>query len=96
MRELFIYYRVRRADALDAQAAVSQLQAQLRTRYPRLRTRLLRRPAEEHGSQTWMETYASDGGISAQMQTDIEWTARALAPFIDGPRHTEVFVACAW
>jgi hypothetical protein len=95
MRELFIYYRVRDADAHAAQAAVSQLHAQLHGTYPRLNARLLRRPAEENGSQTWMETYASPDGISDAMQTRIESEALMLAPLIDGPRHTEVFVACA-
>jgi len=95
MRELFIYYRVRAADAREAQAAVSQLHAQLCGTYPRLNARLLRRPAEENGPQTWMETYASPDGISDAMQTRIESEALMLAPLIDGPRHTEVFVACA-
>ena len=95
MRELFIYYRVRAADAHAAQAAVSQLHTQLRGWYPRLNARLLRRPAEENGPQTWMETYASPDGVSDAMQTRIESEALMLAPLIDGPRHTEVFVACA-
>jgi len=95
MRELFIYYRVRAADAQAAQAAVSQLHAQLRATYPRLGARLLRRPADETGSQTWMETYASPDGITDAMQARIESGALMLAPLIDGPRHTEVFVACA-
>jgi hypothetical protein len=95
MRELFIYYRVRAADAPAAQAVVAQLHAQLRGMYPQLSARLLRRPAEANGSQTWMETYASPDGITDAMQTRIESEALVLAPLIDGPRHTEVFVACA-
>ena len=42
-----------------------------------------------------METYASPGGIDAVMQSRIETQARALLPMLDGPRHTEVFTACA-
>ena len=95
MNELFIYYRVRSADAPAAQAGVAQLQAQLRTEYPRLMARLLRRPVEESGLQTWMETYASDDGISDAMRADIENRALALSPLLAGPRHTEVFVPCA-
>ena len=95
MRELFIYYRVRAVDARELQAAVSQLHAQLRGIYTGLSARLLRRPAEENGRQTWMETYASPDGITDAMQSRIESEARALAPLIDGPRHTEVFIACA-
>ena len=96
MDELFIYYRVRSADALAAQAAVAQFQAQLRTDYPRLIARLLRRPIEDNGLQTWMETYASDDGIGDAMRIDIETRALALSPVLDGPRHTEVFIPCAW
>jgi hypothetical protein len=48
-----------------------------------------------------METYATDpmthpAGITPQLQTEIDAEARALAPLIDGPRHTEVFSPCAW
>jgi hypothetical protein len=96
MNELFIYYRVRSADAQSAHAAVEQLHAHLRSQYPRLSARLLRRPAEENELQTWMETYASEDGISDAMQLDIETQARALLPLLAGPRHTEVFVPCAW
>ena len=96
MNELFIYYRVRSADAPGTQAAVAQLQAQLRTRYPQLIARLLCRPIDDKGVQTWMETYASDEGISDEMQTDIEARASALLTMLAGPRHSEVFVPCAW
>ena len=47
-----------------------------------------------------METYATDplldgNGITESMQADIEASARALAPFVQGVRHTEVFIASA-
>jgi hypothetical protein len=58
---------------------------------------------------TWMETYAIDpmthpaglsagrsAGITPELQTEIDLEARALATFIDGPRHTEAFSPCAW
>ena len=49
---------------------------------------------------TWMETYAIDArtdaaGVSPALQAEIEAGGRALAPFIHGTRHTEVFIACA-
>ena len=52
------------------------------------------------GEQTWMETYAIDprtqvAGVSEALQAEIEAGGRALAPFIRGTRHTEVFIACA-
>ena len=98
MRELFVYYRVRPADAVEALAAVRRLHAQLRSDRPGLCARLLRRTDDDHELQTWMETYATDpphDGISAEWQADIEASARVLAPFIQGTRHTEVFIACA-
>jgi quinol monooxygenase YgiN len=95
MRELFVYYRVRSDNAAAAHAAVQRLQAQLRHDDPHLSARLLRRPEEENGLQTWMEIYADEAGITEAMQARIEASAHALLPFIDGSRHTEVFIACA-
>jgi Domain of unknown function (DUF4936) len=100
MRELFIYYRVRSANAAPALAAVRHFQARLQTLHPPLSPRLLRRPDEVDGAQTWMETYSTDpmldpAGITAELQAAIEALAQPLAPLIDGPRHTEVFIACA-
>jgi len=92
MRELFIYYRVRSIDAPAVQAAVLDFQAQLRRLFPQLEARLLRRPEEDEGRQTWMEIYSVD--IDAALQSEIETRALALLPMIDGPRHTEVFTAC--
>ena len=102
MRELFIYYRLRSIDAEAARGLVLEFQAQLRTLYPQLMTRLLHRldPDDETGGrQTWMETYSTDPmrepvGITAELQSVIEAAATVLAPLLDGPRHTEVFTAC--
>ena len=96
MRELFIYYRVRPANAAAALATVQRVHARLHTRYPGLSARLLRRPADTNELQTWMETYAIATGIDDAMQTDIETEAHALLTMIEGARHAEVFVACAW
>ena len=100
MRELFVYYRVHSAQAPVARAAVLAFQAELKSRHPALRARLLRRADGTDGEQTWMETYATDPltdgiGITQSMQADIEASARALAPFVQGVRHTEVFIASA-
>lgn len=100
MRELFIYYRLHANDAVAAEAAVALFQTQLRQRYPTLLTRLLRRPEETDGLQTWMETYSTQPmretqGVDADMQTAIEAHARVLRPWLAGPRHTEVFIPCA-
>ncbi|MES3015549.1 MAG: DUF4936 family protein [Pseudomonadota bacterium] len=100
MRELFVYYRVRPADAAMASIAAHAMQAQLRIRHPELIARLLCRPDSGGGEQTWMETYAADParapeGIGAALQAAIDEAALALQPWLVGPRHTEVFVACA-
>ena len=95
MRELFVYYRIRSNDAAAARAAGPRVQAQLRRDDPQLSARLLRRPEEENGLQTWMEIYAADAGISEETQARIEAAAQALLPMLDGPRHTEVFIPCA-
>lgn len=100
MRELFVYYRVATADALAAQAQVQALHAELRALAPRLECRLLRRPEAAGGEQTWMETYAIDpmhepGGVSAELQAEIEACAARRVTRIAGPRHVEVFVASA-
>ena len=102
MRELFVYYRVRAAQADAARVVALAFQAELRLRHPALTARLLRRneSAPERGDETWMETYAIDpridaAGVGAALQAEIETAARALEPFINGARHTEVFIACA-
>lgn len=98
MRELFVYYRVRSADAAAALVAVQAFQAALCAEQPALVARVLRRPFEADGVQTWMETYATDpgrspAGVDVAMQVQIEARSTALAPHLDGPRHVEVFVA---
>ena len=96
MRELFIYYRVRGADATAARGAVEAMQNALRSTRPGLRARLLIRL--EDSAQTWMETYSTSAespGIDAAFEALIEVRARDLAPFIDGTRHVEAFDADA-
>jgi hypothetical protein len=98
MRELFVYYRVRSTQAPAARVAVLALQVDLRRQHPQLRARLLRRPDEQEGQQTWMETYATDPaqdpqGVGEALQNDIEARAAALSAFVQGARHVEVFIA---
>lgn len=100
MRELFIYYRIEAARAEAALAAARGFQRRLRERHPGLSARLLRRPdeptAHANDTQTWMEIYSfNEGGIGAALQAAIESEAAAIAPFISGTRHSEVFVPCA-
>jgi hypothetical protein len=98
MRELFIYYRIDLAYAISARAAVQQFQHRLCERHPELTARLMCRPDDSSEMQTWMETYSFNdaAGISAALEAEIAAEAAALAPFIAGTRHTEVFIPCAW
>jgi len=95
MRELFIYYRIRADAAGAALEAVQAMQARLRREHAGLAARLLRRPEEHDEQQTWMEIYASPAGVTPDLESRIAEAAAALAPFIVGSRHTEVFVPCA-
>jgi hypothetical protein len=107
MRELFVYYQVDPAQAGPLKTAVQAMQQALRAAHPNLQARLLQRPgpvtpgpsdpAGVAPRLTWMETYACPvgPGLDASLQAAIEEAAKALAPWLAGPRHTEVFVPCA-
>lgn len=101
MGELFIYYRCRSADTAAVGAAAAAMQRRLCSEVPGLEARLLRRPAPAaDDTVTWMETYrlvtpagAADAGWQARVQAA---AAQALAPWVVGERHLEVFEPCAW
>ncbi|MEO7009988.1 MAG: DUF4936 family protein, partial [Caldimonas sp.] len=81
-----------------ARAQVLALHAELRAFAPALNARLLRRPDDADGQQTWMETYALDpsagsAGVGADLQAEIEARAARLVTRTAGPRHVEAFVA---
>jgi hypothetical protein len=103
-REIFVYYRVAPDALASALPAIRQAQALLMQETPGLQARVLRRPAEADGNGeavTVMETYAIDAhvsgeGIAAALQARIETCmVAALGAALQGPRHVEVFVACA-
>lgn len=96
MRELFIYYRVRDADAAAAREAVAAMQDELRASRPGLQARLLVRHGSAGDAQTWMETYARAAGsqeIDAAFEALVEARTKRLDRFIDGARHVESFEA---
>ncbi len=96
MRELFVYYRIRDADAAAAGAAVLAMQHALRHAHPGLAARLLVRAGEGEALQTWMETYSLSAeplGVAADLEVEIERAATSWAALVDGPRHVEAFVA---
>jgi len=100
VRELFVYYRVPAADSAAAEDEVRSLQADLRAVIPGLAARLLRRPDQTDGRQTWMEIYSIEpaiaaDGVNPSLQAIIEARAAERLTHIEGSRHVEVFLACA-
>ena len=96
MRELYIYYRVPDDGADAAAREVAALHGELRTAWPGLEARLLRRPESSSGQQTWMETYArAPAGVDTTLEADIATRAARLLTQVNGARHVEVFLACA-
>ena len=93
---LYVYYRVRPADAPQLIGAVRALHAQWRAELPGLDCTLSQRVDEGGPQLTLMETYVHSHGLSSQWQQTIEAGAgRALARWIDGVRHVERFLPCA-
>jgi hypothetical protein len=96
MRELYVYYRVPNDAAAAATREVAALHDEVRAAWPGLEARLLRRPESSAGQQTWMEIYVrAPAGVDAAVQGDIEARAARLLTHLSGPRHIEVFLACA-
>lgn len=96
MRRLFIYYRIASADAAAAQPVARAMQDALCARHPGLQAELWRRPQEKDGMQTWMEIYMHAEGVGPVLEGEIASAAQVLAAWLQGPRHCEVFVPCAW
>ena len=91
-RSLYVYYRIDAASVNEAASAVRAFQARLLGFHPELQAALLRRPGEQDGQVTLMETYAMPhGGISDARRARIDDAAACLAPLLRGARHTEVF-----
>ena len=94
--QLYVYYRVRPADAAALIAGVRTLHADLQTTLPGLICSLSQRTHDSAELITVMETYAHGDGLPASWQRNIEQQAqRRLAAWIVGERHAEVFVPCA-
>ena len=100
-KELFVYYRAEVAHEAAVVCAVRGMHGALRLEMGSLRARLLRRPlADAAHLHTWMETYSIDGahahdGIDEACVALIERHAQAWSELRSGPRHLEVFDACA-
>ncbi len=94
--DLYIYYKVGAAAAVELAGRVAALQSALAASHG-VAAALKRRPGEQDGLQTWMEIYAKvpTGFDAALAQAVIDSGVCALTT---GPRHTEIFVdiqACA-
>jgi hypothetical protein len=93
----FVYYRVRRESARQAEAAAQEMQTQCVAGWPGLRARLMRRVGDGAAGSvdvTLMEVY--EGLPSPDAAAEIERLAQArLAPWLAGARHVEEFEQCA-
>ncbi len=93
-RALFVWFRVAPEHEVAAVAALGELHAQWVLQG--LRCELLRRAEDKAAVVTLMETYRAADGVDASWQERIQREANAgLAPWLIGPRHIEVFEACA-
>lgn len=95
--QLFVYYRVRREHVPAAVAALRALHMGWRRDAPTLGCELMQRIDDDgHVSVTLMEVYRQADGVARAWQQRIEREARAaLAPWLVGERHVEVFAPCA-
>jgi len=98
----FIYYRVQLDDLAQAAAVARNGQQQLCRAYPGLTAELMQRPASPGPTpqMTMLETYRAPADWPAEqarsMPAAIEQVqAAALAPWLQGPRHLELFEPCA-
>jgi hypothetical protein len=98
----FIYYQVHHNTLAGALAAARSLQRGLQARYPVLQATLMRRPGSRAGQVTLMEIYrfstdasAAPGQVPLQISVIESAAAQALAGWLAGPRHVEVFEPCA-
>jgi hypothetical protein len=87
--DLYVYYRVREADAPALHGKVRAMQAALADQHG-VAGQLKRRPQASDGLQTWMEVYAATepGFLDA---LDAAASQAGLSTYIDGARHAEVF-----
>lgn len=90
MRDLYIYYQVREADAPALLSRVSAMQVALALRHG-VTGQLKRRPETREGLQTWMEVYpATDDAFAAALSAAVEQAG--VPALVAGARHVEVFM----
>ena len=85
MIDLYVYYKVREADAPALAPRVRALQARVG-----IQSQLKRRPDVRDGLQTWMEVYPGvDDGFPARL--DDAALDAGFDGLIAGPRRAEIF-----
>lgn len=88
--DLYIYYKVRDADAASLHSAVAAMQAQLAEQFA-VTSELKRRPEADDDVQTWMEIYpAAPGNFAGTLAAAVD--RAGLSQWIVGARHLEAFV----
>jgi hypothetical protein len=90
MIDLYVYYKVRSADAAALAPRIRALQAQLAGAHG-VMPQLKRRPGGGDGLQTWMEVYPAVDDAFPRALDDAA-AAAVLDGLIDGPRRAEVFM----
>lgn len=88
--DLYIYYRVRTADADAFRQKATAMQNMLKQQCA-VDTALKRRPDEQNDMHTWMEVYlATAPDFEVKLEQAV--AESGLLSFIEGRRHTEQFV----
>jgi hypothetical protein len=89
MLDLYVYYKVREANAARLQPLVRAMQASLAAQSGAT-NQLKRRPEAQDGVQTWMEVYpAVDDTFPAALAAAAR--SAGFDGLIEGPRRAEVF-----
>lgn len=90
--ELFVYWKLSREQVGAAHAALAAAQRGLMQQHPQLTAEAFRRADDAGGVATLMETYAAPGGIDMALRHEIDAAVTpAVAAWLTGPRHVEVF-----
>jgi len=90
---LYIYYHAAGGDSAAIIKAVTQMQAQLRTK-SNVCCGLMQRPIIAENQVTWMEIYSNvPSGFETALDHAIASTS--LLEVIAGPRHAEYFTECS-
>lgn len=93
MTELYIYYRVQEQRAAELAPQVVAMQQRLSAELG-VQAQLKRRPNAKDGLQTWMEVYlATPAGFDGALDEAVKQSG--ILAWIDGERHTEVFMDIA-